>query len=438
MRLRLAIAFGAIAVLTALSRAQSVDDRAELRKFNQEAAAAHERKDYPSFLALTRKIVEKAPRSVGALYNLACAQALNDASGEAIATLDRLASRGAAFELDEDPDLESLRDSPEFRAVASKMAALSEPVGSSTVAFTLPDKALITEGVAHDPKTGDFFVSSVRRRKILRISRDGSVSDFLESGRDGFYAVVALDVDPGRNVLWASSHASRQMEGYRDEDEGRSFVAELDLASSMLRRKIEPPRLSPAARFSDLAVGPAGDLAISDPYTGRLYLLPSGADELRILVDVGPLVSAQGIAWAPDGRSLFVADYTQGIARVAVADGAVRLLDVPKETVVTGIDGLVWADGSLVGIQNGVRPHRVVRHRLDPDYQRVEEVTVLERGHPSFDEPTLGVRVGADLYYVANSQYRFVGENGTLDLDRLQLPVILRAPLPWLSPPSQK
>jgi sugar lactone lactonase YvrE len=437
MRFRVAIAFGAIAVLTALSPAQSVDDRAELRRLNQDAADAHERKDFPSFLELTRKIVEKAPRSVGALYNLACAQALNGAGAEAIATLDRLASRGAAFDLNGDPDLESLRDSPGFQAVSRKMAALSEPVGSSAVAFTLPDKTLITEGIAHDPKTGDFFVSSVRRRKILRISKDGSVSDFLESGRDGFYAVVALDVDPGRNVLWASSHASRQMEGYRDEDEGRSFVAEIELGSSKLLRKVEPPRLSPPAIFSDLAVGPNGDLTISDPYTGRLYLLPAGADEPRILVDVGPLVSPQGIAWAPDGRSLFVADYTQGIARVAVADGAVRLLDVPKETVVTGIDGLVWADGSLVGIQNGVRPHRVVRYRLDPDYQRVEEVTVLERGHTSFDEPTLGVRVGADLYYVANSQYRFVGEDGTLDLDRLQLPVILRAPLPWLGLPPR-
>jgi len=151
-------------------------------------------------------------------------------------------------------------------------------------------------------------------------------------------------------------------------------------------------------------------------------------------VDVGPLVSPQGIAWSPDGLSFFVADYTQGIARVEIADGAVRLLDAPKDAVVTGIDGLVWADGSLVGIQNGVRPHRVARHRLNPSFERVEEVTVLERGHPSFDEPTLGVRVGAELYYVANSQYRFVGDDGTLVLDRLQPPVILRAPLPWVSP----
>jgi hypothetical protein len=222
------------------------------------------------------------------------------------------------------------------------------------------------------------------------------------------------------------------MEGFRKEDEGRSFVAEIDLETSQLHRRIDPPQLSPAAHLSDLAVGPAGDLAVADPYTGRLYLLPAGAEGLRVLVDVGPLASPQGIAWSPDGKSLFVADYTQGIARVEVPAGTVRLLDVPKDAVVTGIDGLVWTDGSLVGIQNGVRPHRVSRFRLDSSLERVEEVTLLERGQPSFDEPTLGVRVGTELYYVANSQYRFVGDDGTLDLDRLQLPVILRAPLPWI------
>jgi sugar lactone lactonase YvrE len=428
------VAAGLACIAALAAGAQSVDDRAELRRLNQEATAAHERKDFLAFLELSRKVVERAPRSVGALYNLACAQALNQAGTEAIATLDRLAERGVAFDLNDDPDLESLRDSPAFQAVVRKMAALDEPLGSSAVAFTLPDKTLITEGVAHDPKSGDFFVSSIRHRKIVRVSKDGKVSDFIEPGRDGFYSVVALDVDPARSALWASSHASRQMEGFRDADDGRSFVAELDLATSKLRRKIGPPQLSPAAHFSDLAVGPKGDLAVADPYTGRLYLLPTGADTFRILVDVGPLASPQGIVWSPDGTWLFVADYSQGIARVDVRDGTVLVLDVPQDAVVTGIDGLVWADGSLVAIQNGVRPHRVARHRLDPSLERVEEITVLERGNPSFDEPTLGVRVGADLYYVANSQYRFVGDDGTLALDRLQPPVILRLPLAWMHP----
>ncbi|HSF16946.1 MAG TPA: hypothetical protein VLK65_15460 [Vicinamibacteria bacterium] len=421
-------------IATPVASAQSVEDRAELRRLYQEAAAAHQRKDFPSFLEITLEIVERAPRSVGALYNLACAKALNHAGNESIVILDGLAARGVAFDLNADPDFESLKNSPEFQAVVRKMAALEEPLGSSTIAFTLADKTLITEGVAFDPRSGDFFVSSVRHRKILQISREGVVTDFLESGRDGFYSVVALDIDSERNTLWASSHASAQMEGFDEASAGRSFVAELDLSSSKLLRRIEPPQLTPAAHLSDLAVGPSGELAVSDPYTGRIYLLTPGAETLRVLVDAGPLASPQGIAWLPDGKSLFVADYSQGIARVDVADGTVRLLDVPPQAVVTGIDGLVWADGSLVAIQNGIRPHRVVQHRLDPRFERIVDVTVIERGNPSFDEPTLGVRVGADLYYVANSQYRFVGDDGSLDLDRLQPPVILRLRLPWISP----
>jgi sugar lactone lactonase YvrE len=431
MRLRSVVAAG-MGLLSALAGAQSVDERAELRKLDQQARAAHQRQDFPEFLELTRKVVAKVPRSVGALYNLACAQALNGARAEAIATLDRLAERGVAFDLAADPDLDGLRGEPGFEAVGRKMEALDEPVGSSTVAFTLADETLITEGIARDPGSGDFFVSSIRHRKIVRVSKGGKLSDFFPSGRDGFYSVVALDVDPSRKALWASSEASPRMEGFRAEDEGRSFVAELDLTTSKLRRRIDPPRLDPAAHLSDLAVGPAGDIAVSDPYTGRIYILPAGAEALQVLVDVGPLVSPQGISWSPDGKSLFVADYAQGIARVSVEDGAVQLLEIPRDAVVTGIDGLVWAEGSLVGIQNGIRPHRVIRLRLDPSLDRIEEIAMLERGHPSFDEPTLGVRVGSDLYYVANSQYRFVRDDGTLDLDRLQPPVILRAPLPWI------
>ena len=122
-----------------------------------------------------------------------------------------------------------------------------------------------------------------------------------------------------------------------------------------------------------------------------------------------------------------MADYTQGPARVNLATGQVRLLDVPADAAVTGIDGLVWSAGSLVGIQNGTEPHRVIRLSLAGD--RVTQVSVLERAHPRFDEPTLGVVVGASLFYVANSQYGAVRPDGSLDQARLKAPVILELPL---------
>lgn len=61
------------------------------------------------------------------------------------------------------------------------------------------------------------------------------------------------------------------------------------------------------------------------------------------------------------------------------------------------------------------------------------EGTILERAHPRFDEPTLGVIVDDALFYVANSQRRHFGRDGSADLDQRQEPAILRLNLPWLS-----
>jgi hypothetical protein len=69
-----------------------------------------------------------------------------------------------------------------------------------------------------------------------------------------------------------------------------------------------------------------------------------------------------------------------------------------------GIDGLVLHGSDLIAVQNGFRPHRVVRLRLDIARERITAVEILERNHPEFDEPTLGVVVDGAFYYVANSQ----------------------------------
>ena len=50
----------------------------------------------------------------------------------------------------------------------------------------------------------------------------------------------------------------------------------------------------------------------------------------------------------------------------------------------------------------------------------------LAANHADFNEPTLGVRVGSDFYFVANSQWALAGDDGKLDADKLKEPVILR------------
>lgn len=411
-------------VLTA-SLARAADD--PVRVLDQQATAAYKAKDYAGFLKHSRALQEAIPWSVRARYNLACGYALTGSPAEAVKALEGIADLQVVMDLGADDDLASLRPLPAFQAVQERMKSFAAPVGDAAVAFTLPEKDLVTEGVAHDPKTGAYFVSSVHRRKIVRRAADGTVKDFTTEGQDGLMSVMALALDASRRALWASTQGVPQMTGFRKEDEGRSALVEYDVDAGRLRRTIAPPE---GAGVSDIALLPNGDVAAADPRKGGVFVLDAAKGVWRTLVPAGVMRSPQGMAAAPDGRSLYVSDYARGVARVALADGAVRWLETPADLATTGVDGLVLAGGWLIAVQNGLEPQRVAGWRLDPAGDRVVSWRTLVRRHAAFDEPTLGTVVGDDFVFVANSQYGAFRPDHTLDTARLAPPAILRTPLP--------
>jgi hypothetical protein len=70
----------------------------------------------------------------------------------------------------------------------------------------------------------------------------------------------------------------------------------------------------------------------------------------------------------------------------------------------------------------------VVRFTLGPAGDRLLGAEVLERAHPRYQEPTLGVLVSGALYYVANAQWERFGDDGRV-AESLERPVVLRLPL---------
>ena len=81
-------------------------------------------------------------------------------------------------------------------------------------------------------------------------------------------------------------------------------------------------------------------------------------------------------------------------------------------------------------MQNGVTPHRIVRIELDSNFKRAERVDVLEANNPLFLEPTLGVIVKDEFFFIANSQWPLVDEKGKLAPDdKLQEPLVLKMKL---------
>lgn len=414
-------------LLAALLLLVQGDPVAESRVHQREAARAYEARDYSGFLEHARQAQRLRPTHGGVTYALASAYALTGDTAAALASLRRFASLGYSAQPAADSDFASLRGSIGLAEVERRLARNREPLVRGTVAFTLPERDLLAEGIAYDPRDGAFYVGSVHRRKIVRLAPDGSFSDFASLGGPGLWAPLGLRVDPVRRLLWVTTAALPQMAGYLAADSGRSALLRYRLDTGELSGRYPVPRDGRAHALGDLAVTRQGEVYVSDSRSPAIYRIAAGGESLERFVETPLLFSAQGLALAPDEQRLYIADYSRGIVQVELGTRAASLLPAPDTVLTLGIDGLSYHAGGLVGIQNGVTPHRVVRLELSPDGKRLIRSVTLERSHPRYQEPTLGVLVGRDLYYVANSQWERFGADGSIaQPDSLQPPVVLR------------
>ncbi len=368
-------------------------------EWNKAAAAAYRQKDYAGFRDWLRKMAAVTPAHPRLVYKLAAAEALAGNPERALAGLRHYAALGLLRSVETDPDFASLRGSRELADILRRMEENKKPVSHSKIAFTLP-AGLLTEDIAYDSVSRCFYVSSIHKRKILRIDPGGAVSDFIAEGRDGVWGIMALSVDSKRRVLWASTSALPQSEGYRSSDEGRSAVLRYDLGTGKLQKRYDP---APGERhsFGDMTVDAAGNVVVSDSF-GPVYTIRLDRDVLEALVPAGVFTSSQTPAAAPDGR-VFVSDYGRGIGIVDPATHAVSWLAGPEDLALTGIDGLYLAGQTMIAVQNGTDPQRVLRLHLDPALGRVIRWEIIERNTPSLREPTHGVFVGTDFYYIGHS-----------------------------------
>jgi hypothetical protein len=366
--------------------------------WNHAAAAAYQAKDYAAMRGWLLKMAAVAPAHPGVVYGLAAADALTGRTEAALGGLRAYAAMGLVRDPGSDPDFASLRGGKGLAEVLRRMEENKRPVSHSEVAFKLP-AGLLTEDISYDSASGVFYVSSISQRKILRVGQGGEISDFVSGGPDDVWGVAAVVVDPERRLLWASTWAAPQAEDYRSADEGRSAVLRYDLRTGKLLKRYNPPA-GEQHRFGDMALDGAGNLMVSDSF-GPVYTIRRDSDALEVLVPAGVLVSPQTPAAAPDG-SIFVADYGRGIA-IIERGAQVSWLRTPKDLAATGIDGLYLAGRTLIALQNGTDPQRVIRLHLERSLRRVSRWEVIERNTPSLSEPTHGVVVGRAFYYIGRS-----------------------------------
>lgn len=363
-------------------------------------------KDWRSNVAIARELKEFMNESPDSLLEVARAEIHGGELENAARNVRQFARMGqSTVLLETSKEFAPLHDQTGFAEIQRMMKANLVSIGLASTAFQLSDSKLLAEDLDYDPHAKQFLVTSVRENKIVSTA-NGVIHDFAKAPDD--WPMLAIKIDSKRALVWATEVAMQGFVFAPESDWGRSAVLCYDLRNGELLRRIEGPH---GSALGDLVLTENGDVIVSDGDGGGVYRLLPQSNILERLDD-GDFVSPQTPAMHPDGKHIFVPDYVRGIGILELATKRVRWLSTEGRFALNGVDGLYFDRGKLIAVQNGTSPERVVAFTLNPTLTRIEFETMIERSTPTLGDPTHGVIVDDDFYYIANSGWDFVDEHG--------------------------
>jgi sugar lactone lactonase YvrE len=413
-------------ILVAVSIAQGSESAVkQFQNLKVELRKSHADNDWHSNLVSANKLKALQNEAPNSLLEVARADVRVGDVNAAVRELEQYVRMGQATNVvAKSADFAELSKDARFAKIQSGMEANRSPVSLGSTAFLLTDSGLLAEDVDYDRRSKRFFITSVREKKIIAASADGTSTDFAKAPDD--WPMLAIKVDSSRGNVWATEVAMQGFSAAPESDWGRSAVLCYDLKSGKLLRRIEAPR--PSA-LGDMVLAANGDIIVSDSDGGGVYrVLANGAALERL--DDGDFISPQTPAMHPDGKHVFVPDYLRGIGVLEIATKQVRWFPTEGRFALNGIDGLYFDRGKLIAVQNGTSPERVVAFTLDASLTRIESETIIERSTETLGDPTHGVVIDNDFYYIANSGWDVVDDSGNLKAGaKASVPRIMRAPL---------
>ncbi len=369
-----------------------------------EPADAQEIRDQ---IAVVEKLQHALPDRGAALYFLAAAKEHLRETREALELLKECLALQEGFDPSGDPVFLELKEMKEFSTLIENVHRDFPVVAQAREAIRTTEKDLIPEGLAYAAQRNVFYLSSLNRRKIVEIGRDGNISDFVPSDRFELLPVLGIRINPSDDTVWADSFA----------DSGRSELLHFDATGKLLGRF--KPVGSAKHGFNDLVIRKNGEVITTDSLANAVLRFDPTARTFLPLPVHRPLFYPNGIALSDDDHTLYVAD-SLGVVRVDLANGESRDVDPGPRSTLAGIDGLYWHNGSLIGIQNGIGSPRVAAFRLSSDGLRVARTTVLENRTSLCVLPTTGAIRGADFFFIANSQIDNLNNDKVMDVTRLE------------------
>ena len=258
---------------------------------------------------------------------------------------------------------------------------------------TIDPKHRLIEGVATDGKT--IFVTSVLDRQVLACTRACRTIATLPEGLHP----LGIAFDWGRKLLWIAADCPKVADIGPCERGALIAINRNGKPHGRFVTKEGP--FHPGDVFAS-----QGGIFVSDSQSGLVWSLLPRKPGLRVANGLGQGKSAQGIALAPTGVELVIADYALGIGRVSLKTGATSWLPRQDGKPSVGIDGLVRCGSSYLGVYNGgAAPARIWRIRMRTgSIERTEFVDGL-----TLTDPTQIAFDGKRLLAVVDSGWERLG-----------------------------
>ncbi|NKI34955.1 hypothetical protein HFP89_07235 [Wenzhouxiangella sp. XN79A] len=387
----------------------------ELGRWLTQAASAYQENDYDAWVRALERLHSLRPYNADFMRQLVEGYARIGDRSKAFNMMLRMQQQGLSEDWSAVDGLDSIRPYPLYGHLSQLMGEAGQPFGNARLAVEIPGEIAMPEALAFDPASERLFVGTVRDGAIMvRGPDDEGFETFASPDTvDGLMAVFDLVADPARGHLWVATGSTSQYRGATSANFGRTSLIRLDLASGEKQAEFRVLSDGKPHLLGAMALADDGTIYAADNLTPFVYRLAPGETRPSVFLGNPVFTGFRGIALSPDAAKLYVADYELGLF-VFQTDGERRGLPLPAPDTLNlgGIDGLYRWDNSLVAIQNGISPERVLRLDLDASGTRVESVAPLVVADPRFDIPTFGTLVGDDLLMLASSHWDKVSAQG--------------------------
>ncbi len=199
--------------------------------------------------------LSKIPDRGAALFLLARRYAHLGELQKALALLKECVALDEGFDPADSPALQPLKSFPEFRELIQEARRRYPPVHLAHVAYTVSEKDPFPEGLAVDCLKHVLYMGSMHRKKIIRITEAGEISDFVKPDLYDMMPVGGVKVDPADHSVWAATDPGKK---------NRSELVHFDANGKLLERYSAP---GPGPHdLNDLVLRHESEIYLSDTF----------------------------------------------------------------------------------------------------------------------------------------------------------------------------